>query len=187
MAKTYEFIHIYNGLDSEVAVAPKGSTYMEGIGPAEDPFEEVGWLSEDGVSEETSADQEPFRAFQGSKIVKRIIPEAETSFTFQCLEANAVVHGLKTRGATTTVEAGVAKTVRDRETAVDERTWRVRTIADDGTEAISQFVGVHSQSGAIEKTATGLTVYEYTVSPIGDITEYTNHPGIVGDAGDPTP
>lgn len=180
MAKVYENIHIYNGLDSEVAVAPKGTTFQEGIGAAAAPLEEVGWLSEDGISEETSADSEPFRAFQGSTIVKRIIPEAETTFTFQCLEANAVVHGLKTRGATTTIEAGVAMTVRDRETAVDERVWRIRTIADDGTESVSIFVGTHSP-GSIEKTATELTVYEFTVSPVGHVTEYTNHPGIVGD------
>ena len=183
MAKVYENIHIYNGLDSEVAVAPKGTTYQEGLGAATTPFVEVGWLSEDGVSEETSAESTPFRAFQGSKIVKRIIPESETTFTFQCLEANAVVNGLKTRGATTTLE-GVAPdqyavTVRDRETATDERTWRIRTIADDGSEAISEFVGIHSLSGAVAKTATEMTVYEFTVSPIGDITEYTNHPGII--------
>lgn len=181
MSKVYENIHIYNGLDSEVAVAPKGSTLQEGIGAATDPLTEVGWLSEDGVSEETSADQEPFRAWQGATIVKRIIPESETTFTFQALEANAVVHGLKTRGAETTVTAGVAKTVRNRENAVDERVWRVRSIADDGTESVSVFVGVHSLSGTIEKTATEMTVYEFELSPIGHITEYTNHPGIVGE------
>ena len=182
MAKVYENVHLYDGLDSEVAVAPKGSTLPEGIGASADPFVEVGWISEDGIEEEVDASDESVRAFQGRKIVKRFIPEAEVSFTFQCLEENAVVHGLKTRGAAVTVENGVAKTIRDRETALDERAWRIRLIADDLTEKVYVFVGMHTL-GSVAHQSSEVTLHEYTIKPVGDVIEYTDNPSIVTAAG----
>lgn len=179
MAKVYENVHIYDGLDSEVAVAPKGTTLPEGIGASTAPFVEVGWISEDGVSEEADSSVESARAWQGRKIVKRFIPEADSTFTIQCLEENAVVHGLKTRGAKVTVTAGVAKTVRDQETALDERVWRLRSVADDGTEIVQVFVGVHSLNGTIQRQAGEMTIHEYQLSPVGDVIEYTDNPAIV--------
>lgn len=183
MAKVYENIHMYDGLDSEVAVAPKGTTLPEGIGPSTTPFAEVGWISEDGISEEADASVETRRAWQGRKIVKRFIPEADATFTIQCMEENAVTYGLKTRGATTTVTgvapAQVAKTVRDQETALDERVWRLRSIADDGTEFVQVFVGVHSLNGTIQRQANEMTIYEYQLSPIGDVIEYTDNAAIL--------
>lgn len=186
MAKVYENIHVYDGLDSEVAVAPKGTTLPEGIGASTAPFEEVGWISEDGITEENDSSTETRRAWQGRKIVKRFIPEADATFTIQCLEENAVVHGLKTRGAKITVTSGVAKTVRDKETALDERVWRLRSIADDGTEKVRVFVGVHSLSGSIQDSAGDTTIHEYQLSPVGDVIEYTDNPSIVA-AGSATP
>lgn len=179
MAKVYENIHIYDGLDSEAAVAPKGTTLPEGIGASANPFEEVGWISEDGVTEELDSSTETRRAWQGRKIVKRFIPEADSTFTIQCLEENAVVHGLKTRGATTVVTTGVAKTVRDQETALDERVWRLRRIADDGSEKVTVFVGVHSLNGSIQDQAGDMTIHEFQLSPIGDVIEFTDNAAIV--------
>ena len=183
MAKVYENIHIYDGLDSEAAVAPKGTTLPEGIGPSVTPFAEVGWISEDGITEEADASAETRRAWQGRKIVKRFIPEADSTFTIQCLEENAVVHGLKTRGATVEVTgvapAQVAKTVRDQETALDERVWRLRSIADDGSEKVRVFVGVHSLNGSIQDSAGEMTIHEFQLSPIGDVIEYTNNAAVI--------
>ena len=183
-AKNLDNIHIYDGLEGEVAVAPMGSTFQEGIGPAETPFEEVGWISEDGVSEEIDSSIESMRAWQGRKIVKRFIPEADATFTVQCLEENAVVHGLKTRGADVTVSGSgseaVAKTVRNKETSLDQRVWRLRAIADDLTEKVYIFVGTHSLNGSVAHQSGEMTVHEYQVAPIGDVTEYTNNPAITG-------
>lgn len=179
MAKVYENIHLYDGIDSEVAVAPKGTTLPEGIGASAEPFEEVGWISEDGITEEADASAETRRAWQGRKIVKRFIPEADSTFTIQCLEENAVTHGLKVRGAVTTVTTGVAKTVRDQETALDERVWRLRSIADDGTEKVRVFVGVHSLNGSIQDSAGEMTIHEFQLSPVGDVIEYTDNASIV--------
>ena len=181
MAKVYENIHNYNDADNEgeVAVAPKGSTFPGDLSVAADPFEEVGWISEDGVGEEVSGDDEPTRAFQGNTVVKRTIPESETSFTFSCLEENAVVHGLKTRGALVTVEAGVATTVRNRDTDLDERAWRIRLVRDNGTVKVYEFTGVHTLSGTVEHKSTDLTIHEFTVKPIGPVTEITDDADIV--------
>lgn len=179
MAKVYENIHVYDGLDSEVACAPKGSTLQAGIGPAVEPFVEVGWISEDGVSEEADTSQEVKRAWQGRKIVKRFNTEADQKFSFQALEENAIVHGLKVRGAETTVTTGLATTVRDQETALDERVWRFRSIADNGTEHVSEFVGTHTLTGTVQRQANEMTIHEFEVAPIGDVTEYTDNADIL--------
>lgn len=182
MAKVYENVHLYDGEESEVAVAPLGSDFQEGVGPAQEPFEDVGWISEDGVSEEPTLSVEPFRAWQGRKIVKRIVTEPDTTFSFQCLEENAVVHGLKYRGARPTkasADATYARTVASRAGAMDQRVWRFRQIADDGSEKVYIFTGIHVPSGTITHQASGLTIHEYQVNPIGDVVEYTDHDAIV--------
>ena len=179
----YSNIHIYDGEDSEVAVAPKGTTPQEGVGPATAPMETVGWIDPDGVDESIDQSAEAFRAWQGNKVVKRKITESETTFSIKCLEENAVVHGLKTRGATVTKSGtgadAYAKTVRNRDTATDERQWRIRTIADDGSEKVYSFLGSHVLTGSVGHKATEMTVHEFEVTPIGDVTEFTTNKAIV--------
>lgn len=179
----YENIHIYDGEDGEVAVAPKGTTQQEGIGPAVAPMVTVGWIDPDGIDESIDQSAESYRAWQGNKIVKRKISESETKFTFKCLEENAVVHGLKTRGAEMTKVGADAtayvKTVRNRDTATDERAWRMRVLADDGTEKVYSFTGTHTLTGSVSHKATELTIHEFEVTPIGDVVEFTNNPSLL--------
>ena len=182
----YENIHVYDGEDSEVAVAPKGTTLQEGVGPADTPAEVVGWIDPDGVEESNDQSAESWRGWQGNKVVKRKVTESEITYTIKCLEENAVVHGLKTRGAEVTKvtdgDATYAKTVRNRETATDERVWRIRWIADDGSEKVAIFLGTHTLSGSIPHQATEMTVHEFEVTPIGDVTEFTTNASIVAAA-----
>lgn len=183
----YENVVIYDGEDSEVAVAPKGTTSQPGIEEAADPYEVVGWIDPDGVEESVDQSDDAWRAWQGNKVVKRKVTETEVSYVFKCWEDNAVTHGLKVRGATTTVvgtgDSAYAKTTRNQDTASDERMWRIRFIGDDGSVEVHEFLGMHTLSGTISRKATEPTLYEFTVKPIGDVEEFSNKPSRLAAAG----
>lgn len=185
MARDYDLIHIYDGLEAGAFVAPKGTTRHEGVADPDDPYDEVGWLSEDGVSEEHSGDMKKFKAHQAGTIVKRKRTDGDLTFKIQALEENAVVHGLKHRGAKPTLMAvggTVAKTVMDKLNASDEREWYIREVADDGSIKAYSFLGSHELTGSIEHKAEDLTIHEFTLSPIGPVTEYTDNEAIVAAA-----
>lgn len=182
----YANVKIYDGDDSEVAVAPKGTTFQEGIDAAEDPYATVGWVNDGGVEEGIDQSDDEWRAWQGNRVVKRKITKSNTSYKFSAFEDNAITHGLKTRGATVTVVGTggtrYAKTVRNRDTATDERMWRFRFIGDDGSIEVHEFLGTHTLSGAISRTATEPSIFEFTVKPIGDVNEYSNAASRIAEA-----
>jgi len=182
----YANVKIYDGEDNEVAVAPKGTTPQEGIGVAAAPYKTVGWVNDGGIEESISPSDDEWRAWQGNKVVKRKITKADTTYKFSCFEDNAVTHGLKTRGATVTVVGTgaeqYAKVVRNRDTATDERMWRFRFIGDDGSIEVHEFLGTHTLSGTISRTATEPSIFEFTVKPIGDVNEYSNAASRIAEA-----
>lgn len=179
MARDYDLIHVYDGLEAGAWVAPKGTTRHTGIEDPAAAYKEVGWLSEDGVSEEHSGDMKKYKAHQAGTVVKRKRTDGDVVFKIQALEENAVVHSLKHRGATTTVTGGVAATVMNKLNDTDQREWFIRDIADDGTSKCYAFLGTHELTGSIEHKAEDLTVHEFTLSPVGEVTEYTDNPAIV--------
>lgn len=181
MAKDIANILGGGGDDSDVFVAPKGTTLPTDLAAPGVGFEGVGWLSEDGISVGRSEDRKVFRGHQGGKIVKRKTSSTDDTFKFQCLEKTALVLGLMYKGQTPTVTAGVAKITVANQTAQDDRAWVIDEYLDDGSQ--ERWV---IPSGSAELTATidfktdDMTVYEFTVGVNGDYFHYTDAPGVVG-------
>src|SRR5215210_883604 len=178
MAKNTSFIHTFGDQTSAVFVAPKGSTGPTGLAAPAAPFVEVGWISEDGVTQSRSQDATSFRAWQGAQVVKRKITSTEDTFSFQALEENAVVHGLIYRGQVPTVAAGVATTTITNQSVVDDRAWVIDLIDSTVTKRFVVPSGSHELTGDIAYTNGDLTVYEFTVTVQGDYFEITNNPAI---------
>ena len=180
MAKNENNIHIYGDEAGAVYVGPKGTTAPEGLAAPAVGFVEIGWISEDGVDEALEQNSEVFRAWQGAKVVRRKVTSSDRTFKFQALEENLATHGLKYRGQAPTVATGVATTTVKNQTAQDTRAW-VFDLVDGGvTKRFVIPAGDYTMTGSIQYKGDSMTIHEFEVTPIGDYTEVTNNPAIVG-------
>lgn len=182
MAKVYENVRVYGDQDSGVWVADKGTT-----GPVDlaEPtgFDELGWLSEDGISFEREEDANTFRAYQGATIVRRKKSSVEDSFTFQCLEETALVLGLQYAGQQATVSGVAPNTVAtfdvSNQARSDERAFVVDVVDGEITKRYVVPVGTVS-TGAVAHSNNDMTVYEFTVMIQGDYKVISNAPALTG-------
>ena len=187
MSKDLANIIGYGADASGVWVAPKGTTAPVGLAAPASGFKEAGWLSEDGVAFGRSEDKKVFKAHQGGKIVKRMTASVDDTFKFQCLETNAVVLGLRFKGATQTKTGTVPDEIVTinvtGQTLNDERAWVVDEAGDDGST--TRYIipnGVAESTADLVYKTDEMTVYEFTVGINGDYTIVTDAPGVVTPA-----
>lgn len=181
MAKVYDNIRIYGDLDSAVYVGDKGATLPADLGEPSEGFTELGWLSEDGISEARSEDAQNFRAYQGGTIVRRKKTSVEDTITFQCLEETAAVVGLRYAGQTPTATGGVATINVKEQTKDDPRAFIVDVVDGGATKRYVVPIG-YAGSGTLVHSNSAMTVYEFTVTIVGDYDIITDSPGVVAGA-----
>lgn len=177
MAKDLDNVRIYDGEAGGVWVAPKGTTGPTDLTAPPAGFEELGWISQDGISESAEINAETFRAWQGAKVLRRKITQNDRTFSFQCMEENATIHGLKYRGQAPVVSTGVATTTVTEQTANDTRAWVMDMYDGDIQKRFVIPAGEYEQTGTIQYR-NAPTIHEYSVTPIGDYFEITDDPAI---------
>jgi hypothetical protein len=180
MAKDLTKIRIYGDTTGGAWVAPKGTTGPTALAAPAAGFVEVGWISEDGISQERSQDATSFRAWQGGQVVRRKITNTEDTFSFQALETNAVTHGLMFRGQTPTIATGVATTTVQNQSVTDERAWVFDMVDGSITKRYVVPSGAYELTGTIVARNDEMTVHEFTVTPQGAYFHITNDPAIAG-------
>lgn len=180
MAKDRNNIRIWGDEDSGVWVGPKGTT-----GPSEaliisgefaSPYNEVGWLQEDGVDLDRGGDSTTFRAFQGGTIVRKKA-SAEDTFKFIALEETATTLGLWYPGMVT--EAGTDPKVKKHtigQPVSDERAWIVPFVDGEHRKVLVVPSGEVTDRGTVAHKFDDLTAYEMTVTIYGDFFIYTVAP-----------
>lgn len=188
MAKNYDAIHIWGDEDTTVSIARKKDnptipTALEDLG---DEFFDAGWLSEDGIGLEVSADVTKFKAYQGGKLVKTRVTSTENSFGLQFLQEDPdtteIFYGHD--GVTTT--GGVAKykipgAITHKEYVV------VIDFKDAGvTKRLVVETASPGERGTVPHQNSELTVLEVTFDIVGDAYVLTDDPVFVG-AGTPEP
>lgn len=182
MAKNQANVRVYGDASGGVWVAPKGSTGPTTLAVPTTPFVEVGWISEDGITQSRSQDATSFRGWQGAQVVRRKITSTEDTFSFQALEDNAVTHGLVYRGQVPTITAGVAVTTVTNQSVVDDRAWVIDQVDGAVTKRFVIPAGAHELTGDIVATNGDMTVFEFTITVQGDYFEITNNPAITAAA-----
>lgn len=193
MAKTIANIIGFGGDDTAVFVAASDATPPTGLSTPGTGYDDVGWIGPDGINLDWSEDETEFRGHQANTIVKRKITGVNQSFTFQCLEANAVVLGIAFKG-TVGVLSGTGDTAAvtytlDNLTRSDARQWVIDEYGDttiDGDPSSPQIVerwiipsGVATISSGRQYVTTEMTVWEFTVGVQGSVDFVTNAPDVV--------
>lgn len=73
-------------VDGAVYIAPSGTTLRVGGAPPETPYTEVGYISEDGVEFSETRTVEKKKAWQRNAVVRTVVTEGESTFTFAMIE-----------------------------------------------------------------------------------------------------
>lgn len=77
------------GVTGAVYFAPAGTPVPTSVsGSLDAAFEDVGYISEDGVSESTGTDTNEIKAWQNGDVVRRVQTSHEYSITFTMIETN---------------------------------------------------------------------------------------------------
>lgn len=171
MAKNEANIHAYGDLANAVYVADMGTTLPSDLSEPGAGIEEIGWISEDGLSEAVDQSDETYRAWQGATIVKKSITSSDRTFTFSALEENAITQGLKYRGQEATAAGDVSTIKVQDQTKTDERAWVIDLFDGNHQKRYVIPKGFYVVSGEQTYAASGLTMLEITVTPIGDYDE----------------
>lgn len=171
MAKDQDNIRIYGSDDDTVWLAPLGTTLPTDLGDLDPAFEDVGYLSEDGMSLERQADVTEFRAHQGAKVVRKKVTSSGKTFTFRPIEDNETVNALGGDVVSTTTVGDITTTVFSDSSEVTS--WACVVDLFDGGVHRRKVIGRldTSSSGSEDYTNSAITQREVVGTIIGNHTE----------------
>lgn len=176
MAKNRDNVRVYGDLDSDVFLAPKGSTLPTTLVEPAAPFASVGWLSEDGIDFEVATDSTKFKGWQGGTTLRVKVTSTEKTIKFQALEETPGVTALYFDHAAPTVTAGVAKIDLPEAIGTVERAAVFKFIDGAVTKYLCCELIQITDRGTISHKTDDMTMYEFTAEIVGDAYILTNAP-----------
>lgn len=185
MSKNYDNVRVYADEESAVYLAPKGTPLPVDLATLAAPFEEVGWLSEDGITSGLSTDVNKIKAFQGGKTVRTRVKSTEKTLKFTALETKVLTleayYGGKLNPTVTGTGADKIASYSEPESAgVSEYVCVVDKF--DGTvheRKCYELISI-GERGDIQTNGDSGDFYEYTSDIIGPVEVITNNPAIAG-------
>ncbi|MFB6535109.1 hypothetical protein ACFCY8_30195 [Streptomyces noursei] len=88
-------------------VAPKGTTLpTDATSPWPTGATDIGWISDDGITESNSTDTTEIKGWQGGQTVRKVISSSEMTFQFTAIETSKAVLELYHKGSKVTTTAG---------------------------------------------------------------------------------
>lgn len=180
MAKNYDNIRIYGDLESDVFLAPLGTTLPTTLEDPPDPFDSLGWISEEGVNLTVSTNVEKFRGWQGGSVLRTKVTSTDKNFTVQALEEKRLTSELYFGHGDPTL-TGVAPN----QVARLDLPEGIGTIAraavcrfkDDGVNKLLCCEKVEvTERGELAHQNSSISIYEFTLEIIGAAYILTDSP-----------
>ena len=167
---------IWGSDDDYVAVADLDAAFTapESLTKAApSPFEEVGWLSPDGITLTPTDEVAKLKGFQGGRVVRVKTTSSETSFTFQALESTLLTMGLALGVASSEKAGGVTKHTMLGSREVEDRQFLIGTFDGDVKWLWHIPHGSVTEKQEITLGNEEIAAYSITVEIIGDYFLYT--------------
>lgn len=187
MAKSYDAIHIYGDEATTLWIRRKGTGNGEmptGLAKPESAtgFRDGGWLGEDGIDLEVSADVSKFNAYQGGTIVKTRVTKTERTFKLQFLQEDDLTTEVFYDHSGVTEENGVAR--YDIPKAIGYSEWEfLIDFVDGGKTKRLVTTASAGERGTVPHKSDDMTVYEVTFDMIGDAYVLTDDETMLAAAG----
>jgi hypothetical protein len=178
--KNYDNIRVYGDLDSEVFLAPLGSTLPTTLTDPTTPFEALGWLSEDGVSLAISTDVEKFKGWQGGATLRTKVTSTEKSISIQALEETPGVTELYYGHGAPVVTTGVARVDLPEGIGTVARAAVFKFVDGGVTKFLCCEKVEVTDREEISHQNSSLTMYGFTLEILGDSYILTDAPAYVG-------
>lgn len=178
---------IYGGDDDAIHLAPLGTTLPTSIDEELDPaFDDLGWLSTDGIAETATGSVDKKRGHQGNKVVRSTITEGGTTVGFTALETKPLTQELRYDEKDKTVSNGVVETTRGAGQKV-KRMAAVIDVYDTSDDTVKERWAI----GVLEITPNGDRVmtnadiagYPFLGEIVGDYKHWTTDPDAEAPAG----
>lgn len=188
MGKNTDNVRVWGDITSAVYVGDKGATAPTGATDAPGAaYTELGWMSDDGLTETRDVKSDQKRAWQGGALVRTVRSGDSRKFKFVCWETNAATVGLTRPGSSVTTTTGVTHTRVKAFVGSDVRSWVIDQV--DGSIHNRKLVptGEVIEIGDIKGSNGEIVAYEMTVEcyPDSDGTlyeEYTDDPAVAVEA-----
>lgn len=112
MAVNSDLARIYGSDLDSIWLAPLGTTLPTALEAPGAAFEEVGWISPDGITETPTGSVEKIRGHQGNGVVRTRVNEPGTTIAFAALESKELTNSLRYHVKSSAVTTGVRREVR---------------------------------------------------------------------------
>ncbi|MFF1377547.1 hypothetical protein [Streptomyces sp. NPDC058308] len=145
-------------------VAPSKATLpTAATGDWDKAFTDVGWISDDGITESNSADTTEIKGWQGGQTVRKVISSSEMTFQFTAIETNKTVLELYHKGSKVSTTSGKS-VLAIKAPGPDRRTFGFDVI--DGNSHIRIVIpdGEVTETGDITYKGDEAIAYELTIT-----------------------
>ena len=131
-------------------------------------FTDLGYISEDGVTESPSDDSTEIKAWQNGQIVRRMITGSSTTYQFTLIETTADGLELYHKGSVVTPEGGGAASIAVKNPTNDRRSFGIDVI--DGDNLVRLYIpdGEVTERGDIVYKNDEAIGYQLTVTAYPD-------------------
>lgn len=145
-------------------VAPPGTTMptdSEAVWPT--GVTDVGWISDDGITESNSSDTTEIKGWQGGQTVRKVISSSEMTFKFTCIETSKTVLELYHKGSKVITTDGKS-VLAIKAPGPDRRMFGFDVIDGDSHVRIVVPDGEVTETGDITYKSDEAIAYELTVT-----------------------
>lgn len=137
MAVNSDLARLYGSEADAIYLAPLGTAMPEGLAELGSAFDDVGWLSEDGIVETPSASKEKIRGHQGAGVVRTYMSEAGTEISFTAYEDKDLTNRLRYN----VLSSETAEGVRTEERSPGQRVTAMACVIDLFDRSFSEIQG----------------------------------------------
>ncbi|MGW2425063.1 phage tail tube protein [Streptomyces sp. NPDC001709] len=143
--------------------APKSKLPTDSTTAWDAAFTDIGWISDDGITESNSTDTTEIKGWQGGQTVRKVISSSEMTFQFTAIETSKTVLELYHKGSKVTTTSGKS-VLAIKAPGPDRRTFGFDVIDGDSHIRIVIPDGEVTETGDITYKSDEAVAYELTVT-----------------------
>ncbi|WP_457659174.1 phage tail tube protein [Streptomyces microflavus] len=143
--------------------APKSTLPTDSTSGWGAAFTDIGWISDDGITESNSTDATEIKGWQGGQTVRKVISSSEMTFQFTAIETSKTVLELYHKGSKVATVSGKS-VLAIKAPGPDRRTFGFDVIDGDAHIRIVIPDGEVTETGDITYKSDEAVAYELTIT-----------------------